>query len=68
MNPDNFILGIFVYFSTQSSLAFTWNKLTKINPTLFVYSHFLIFSEEFFIHKNGKSNVLSKAKLTLNES
>lgn len=67
MNRDNFMLRIFICFSFQSSLAFRWEKINKNNPMVFVYSHFLIFYEEIFIHKKGKSKALT-ANLALSQS
>lgn len=32
MNHDNFILKILIYFSIQSSLAFTWKEIDKDQP------------------------------------
>lgn len=67
MNHDNFMLRIFICFSIQSSLAFWWKQVNKNNPTVFVYSHFLIVSEEIFTYKNGKSKVFAKTSLALSQ-
>lgn len=68
MNHDNFMLRICIHFSTQSSLSFRWKQINQNNPVLFVYSHFLIFPEAIFIHKNGRSKIFTEANLTLSGS